>query len=191
MSMVFDMDDMPLAQRRTAGLAENECYPQMLINDPTFAILINDPSAVGNPNNALWPSAPSAALTAGKTAPFSKRGLLDPYEFLIDTGNESRVPTVEELAELGEEMVRVKRRDEELRLLFDDGRESLVGEIDCLEGECATSIRRPWRTESVPEMTAPASADAMVTATFTHAEVTQTAGPWIPRIEGAKPVMTA
>lgn len=193
MSMSFDMDDVPLQQLRTAGLAENECYPKMLIDDPTFALLMTDRSAVGSPNNGLWPSPPSAQLIGNRSPPFSKRGLLDPYEYLIDTGNESRVPTAGEMEELADEMVRVKRRDDELRSLLEDARESLDmgGEVPCLDDECATQLGRPWRTESVPEMTAPASVDAVVTATFAHARASQTAAALLtPRVEVAKPAMT-
>jgi hypothetical protein len=194
MSMSFDMDDVPLQQRQTAGLAQNECYPKMLIDDPTFALLMTDPSAVGNPNNGLWPSTPSANLIGNRSPPFNKRGLLDPYEYLIDAGNESRVPTAEEMQDLADEMVRVNRRDEELRLLLEDARGSLNvgGEVACLDDECATQIRRPWRTESVPEMTAPASVEAAITAPSAHGRPTQTAAALlIPRVELGKPAMTA
>lgn len=48
MSMDFDMEDLPLAQARTEGLAQNECYPKDLIGDPTFALLNTDPTVIAN-----------------------------------------------------------------------------------------------------------------------------------------------
>jgi len=36
------MDAMPLVQVTEDGLSANHCYPPMLTNDPTFAILNDD-----------------------------------------------------------------------------------------------------------------------------------------------------
>jgi len=81
------MDDLPLAQAATAGLAQNECDSRELVDNPTFALLNTDPTVIANwaRNVVLWAVAPSAQLTAGKTRPFNRRSVgLDPYEFLID-----------------------------------------------------------------------------------------------------------
>jgi hypothetical protein len=98
MSMSFpEDDDMPLALQQQDGLVANECYPQMLINDPSFAILNNDPYFV---RNARTPDARFASgtidptLINGRSPPFpvQPRGgvLLNRNDFSVDNTTASR-----------------------------------------------------------------------------------------------------
>lgn len=78
MDMDFDMDDVPLAKLRDDGLSDNECYPKMLVDDPTFAILNEDDYFRRN-NRKFDPQfgkPPSDALTKGKTPPFPKNAVM-------------------------------------------------------------------------------------------------------------------
>ena len=177
MSVSFDMDDLPIAQARTAGLAQNECYPQVLIDDPTFALLNTDPTVIANgaPNVALWAKAPTAALINGRTPPFRKRDLIDTYEYQFDTGNASRVPTEEERRAVANEMATVKAREDELRQLLMDAREQLG-----VEGEGDMTV--PAKAEAQSTVTAVTSAETMMVDRVVQAPM--------PRITAAKPVMT-
>lgn len=102
--MSFDMANLPPAQAATAGLAENECYPKMLIDDPSFALINSDPYFRRNKRrpDPRWANAPDSSLTTGKTAPPRKRDLsyLDPGMVVLDNGNVSRISTPEELGEV-------------------------------------------------------------------------------------------
>lgn len=48
MSISFDMRNVSTARERDNGLSANECYPQMLRNDPSFALLNNDLYVIGD-----------------------------------------------------------------------------------------------------------------------------------------------
>ncbi|KAL9622394.1 MAG: hypothetical protein Q9160_003238 [Pyrenula sp. 1 TL-2023] len=106
MSMSFDMDDLPIVQVRTAGLSQNECYPQMLINNPGFALLNEDPYFRNHPGPDLaWGNPPGPQLVAGRNPPF-KRDLsnLGQAMAVFDNCTTSRKPTAEEMNALVEEV---------------------------------------------------------------------------------------
>lgn len=157
MSMSFDMDDLPLAQAATAGLAQNECYPKMLVDDPTFAILGSDRSA-NKANVPLWAVAPTAALINGRSPPFpvtKKRGLegvgggvvgfgMGGFDLLVEDRerNVSRVPSEQEMEEIVEDQLRKRVQEEEIRELLAKGRRELG-----LDEETATRTA-PARVEA-------------------------------------------
>ncbi|KAM7192190.1 hypothetical protein V8F33_008464 [Rhypophila sp. PSN 637] len=137
MSMSFDMDALPLAWAATAGLAQNQCYPQMLVDDPTFAILNTDPS-VNRANIDLWKSPPSAALINGRTPPFTRKrdlGIVGfgagEFDVLVEdpARNVSRVPTLKEMEEMVQEDLKLRRekekREDEIRGLLAGARRDL------------------------------------------------------------------
>lgn len=135
MSMSFDMDGLPLAERATAGLAENECYPKVLINDPGFALLNSDPYLRGQrgANKGLWAGEPSQALINGRSPPFPpsrKRDLSDvePAMFIFGNSTESHDLTPEELEEISAQI---------------EYAEALAGDlvyVDCHGNSCATQL---------------------------------------------------
>ena len=103
MSMSFPEDDsQPLAQLQQDGLVANECYPQMLVNDPSFAILNSDPYFLRNartPYAAFADNHIDPNLINGRTAPFPKNGgqaLMVRDDYSVDNMNVSRLLTDEE-----------------------------------------------------------------------------------------------
>lgn len=105
MSMSFPLDDdQPLAQLNQDGLVANECYPQMLVNDPSFAILNSDPYFLRNaraPYAAFADTVIDPNLINGRTAPYPppKKGgsaLMVRDDFSVDNLNVSRRLTDEE-----------------------------------------------------------------------------------------------
>ena len=136
MSMSFEMDGVPLAQERDDGLSANECYPQVLVNDPSFALLNRDPYVIRHGANALWAAAPSPQLINGRNPPFRKRDIsyLDANEFVLEENNSSRRLGQDEL-ELVAEAIAL---DEHLRML-DEQIHEIVAYVDCVGDDCATS----------------------------------------------------
>jgi hypothetical protein len=138
MSMSFDMDAVPLAQRRTAGLAENQCYPQTLINEPSFALLNNDPYFdTHQGHQALWANPPDANLIAGKTPtdpPTRKRDLsvVDMIGLVFDNGTFSKLPTDEQL---DDEAAKIEH--EEALILLEKKMEQFAY-VECKGEMCAT-----------------------------------------------------
>ncbi|KAI4204800.1 MAG: hypothetical protein LQ350_000866 [Teloschistes chrysophthalmus] len=133
MSMSFDMDGLPLAQERDDGLSANECYPQMLVNDPGFALLNRDPYVLAHGVNAAWANPPSAQLINGRNPPFRKRDL-NPYEYVLEDRNSSRRLGPEDLDQLTEAVA----LDEHLRML-DEQIKEVKAYVDCVGDDCATS----------------------------------------------------
>ncbi|KAK4210755.1 glycosyl hydrolases family 18-domain-containing protein [Rhypophila decipiens] len=133
MSMSFDMDGLPLAQAATAGLAQNECYPRDLVDDPTFAILNTDLS-VNRANINLWKVPPTPALIGNRQPNFPVRrrdvGILgfggEMFDVLVEdpARNVSRVPSPKEMEELVEADLRLRERRENKE---DEVRELLAG----------------------------------------------------------------
>ena len=125
--MSFDMDDVPLAQERDDGLSANECYPQELVNDPSFALLNRDPYVIRHGLNPLWAAPPTAQLINGRTPPFRKRDIsyLNPNEWVLEENNSSR--------RLGQDEL-----DEHLRML-DKQMHEVAAYIECVGDDCATS----------------------------------------------------
>lgn len=167
MFMSFDNDDVPLAQEKTAGLAQNECYPRVLIDDPTFALLNSDPYFKANSRapDARWADSPDPALINGRAPPFppaQKRDLsyLDPEMFIFDNGTVSRKPTPEELEEVAARM----QYAEALRALEAQVQE--LAHIDCRGDSCATQLTPLGRasiTVPTPARTVPSMAEATIT----------------------------
>lgn len=194
--MSFDNDDVPLAQEKTAGLAQNECYPRVLIDDPTFALLNSDPYFKANSRapDARWADSPDPALINGRAPPFppaQKRDLsyLDPEMFIFDNGTVSRKPTPEELEEVAARM----QYAEALRALEAQVQE--LAHIDCRGDSCATQLTPLgryvtcsvgadpwWLTDDRASITVPTPArtvPSMAEATITTAEplITKTTHP--------------
>ena len=135
MSMSFDMDGVPPGN----GLSANECYPQQLVNDPSFALLNRDPY-VRNRNGAniaLWAVAPTPELINGRTPPFRKRDLsyLSPNEYVLEDNNSSRRLDQHELDLVAAEAIAL---DEHLRML-DEQFHEVAAYVDCVGDDCATS----------------------------------------------------
>jgi len=142
MSMSFsDDDDLPLSLLAQDGLVANECYPQMLINDPSFAILNNDPYFL---RNARTPDARFASgtidpsLINGRSPPFplAKRDLLlDRNDFFVDNTTASRRLTDLEFDVLENKARMVKKfRDLEGKMRQAEKME----EIECEKEACSS-----------------------------------------------------
>ena len=136
MSMSFDMDALPLAQRGDNGLSANECYPQVLVNDPSFALLNRDPYVLRNGVNVIWAVGPTPQLINGRTPPFRKRDLsyLNPSEAVLRGNNSSRRLGQDELDLVAEAIA----LDEHLRML-DEQFHEVAAYVDCVGDDCATS----------------------------------------------------
>ena len=127
--MSFDMDDVPLAQERDDGLSANECYPQELVNDPSFALLNRDPYVIRHGLNALWAAPPTPQLINGRTPPFRKRDIsyLDPNEWVLEENNSSRRLGQDELDRVAE------------AIALDEQMHEVAAYIECVGDDCATS----------------------------------------------------
>ena len=136
MSMSFDMDDVPLMQSQDDGLSANECYPQELENDPSFALLNRDPYVIRHGINPLWAAPPTAQLINGRTPPFRKRDIsyLNPNEWVLEEHNSSRRLDQDELDRVAEAMA----LEEHLRML-DEQIHEVAAYIECVGDDCATS----------------------------------------------------
>lgn len=138
--MSFDMDALPLAQKSTAGLAQNECYPEILINDPSFALINSDPYFLPNRRpDPRWANAPDPTLINGRAPPFPrqrKRDLsyLDPALFVFENDTMSRKPTRKELEEVTAQL----EYAEALRVL--DAQAEELAFVECRGDSCATQL---------------------------------------------------
>ncbi len=109
---VFSMSYTNMPAYGDDGMAENPCYPEILIADPGFALTSEDPwyakpaNAHQQSNRALYKVAPPndylllAAIGGWPKNGYTKRdadGELDPEEIFTDEGNSTRRPTEEEL----------------------------------------------------------------------------------------------
>lgn len=137
MSMSFDMDGLPIAQERDDGLGANECYPQVLENDPSFALLNRDPYVIRNGVNPLWAAPPTPQLINGRNPPFRKRDIsyLNPIEYVLEENNSSRRLGQDELNQVAEAIA----LDEHLRML-DEQMHEVAAYVDCVGDDCATAI---------------------------------------------------
>lgn len=96
------------------GLVENPCYPEILADDPGFALKSDDPwytkpvNAQRRPFKELYKAPPPqdilllAGIAGWPKDGYSKRdadGGFDPEEIFIDEGNSTRRPTEEKLLE--------------------------------------------------------------------------------------------
>lgn len=136
--MEFEMDDVPLAQLQDDGLSANECYPQQLVNDPTFAILNSDNYFIRNnrqPYNFM--TTPTLQMTQGQNPPFRKRWIATDDQvtvdddFAWDNGNSSRPLTGQELEHVAEYMAWEKQQDD---------RHNHVAYVECNGDQCATEM---------------------------------------------------
>ncbi|OBT81990.1 hypothetical protein VE02_09311 [Pseudogymnoascus sp. 03VT05] len=89
-----------------AGLAENLCYPSVLIKDPGFALLTDDHyydlHPIDKDYNGEYAQPPAAIVTAGhvNNNGWNKRWTdrnVDPEAIVLNEGNSTRKPTDEEL----------------------------------------------------------------------------------------------
>lgn len=139
MSMSFDMDGLPLAQAATAGLAQNECYPQVLVNDPSFALINSDPYFLSHQGpDPRWANPPDAALINNRAPPFPARkrdlSYLDPAMFVLDNGTVSRRPTPEELEAAAAQMQYVDAPPARMAQAEE------LAYVECLGNSCATQL---------------------------------------------------
>ena len=136
MSMSFNMDGLPLIQARDDGLSANECYPQELENDLSFALLNRDPYVIRNGINALWAAPPTPLLINGRKPPFRKRDIshLNPYDYVLEEKNSSRRLGQDELDQVAEAIA----LDEHLRML-DEQMHEVAAYVDCVGDDCATA----------------------------------------------------
>ncbi|MCJ1307824.1 hypothetical protein MMC25_001472 [Agyrium rufum] len=89
---VFEMSFINMPNYADDGITKNPCWPQTLIDDPGFALLVNDPwyiphFAAQNLALQIYPKAPGPAYTMD----------LDPDSILVTDGNSTRKATDEEL----------------------------------------------------------------------------------------------
>ena len=137
MSISFDMGNLPTAQLSDDGLSVNECYPQMLVDDPSFALLNRDPYVKKNGVNALWAAAPSPGLINGRTPPFRKRDISypNPNEYVLEENNSSRRLDQDELDRVAEAIA----LDKHLHML-DEQTHEVAAYVECVGDDCATSM---------------------------------------------------
>ena len=137
MSLSFDTDDAPMAQEKDDGLSANECYPQMLVNDPSFALVNRDPYFKRNNRapNLDFANPPSAQLINNRKPPFRKREItyLNSSEFVFRGFNYSRHLNSGEMDHFANAAL-----DEHLRML-DEQMEEAAAYFDCIGDDCATS----------------------------------------------------
>ena len=132
------MDDVPLNDERDDGLSANQCYPQMLVNDPTFALLNEDTYFRRHDRtpDPRWADPPDQNLINGRNPPFRKRDLsyLAPDEFVLEDHNSSRRPTQEELDDFAAAIA----TEEHFRML--DEQMDELAYVDCVGDACATKL---------------------------------------------------
>lgn len=131
--MEFEMENVPLSQLSDDGLSANQCYPQQLVNDPTFAILNEDSYFLRNgrqPYDFMNP--PTPQMTQGQNPPFRKRWLeMEEDQHLAwDNGNSTRPLTERELQDVAEYIERKRKQDELDGLAY----------IECVGESCATEV---------------------------------------------------
>lgn len=133
MSMAF-----PVLQDLNYGLHDNECYPQELVDDESFALLKRDPyfDKYKNVNKNLWAAPPTPQLINGRNPPFRRRDLsyLNPSEYVLEENNSSRRLGQDELDLVAGAIA----LDEHLRML-DEQIYEVAAYVDCVGDDCATS----------------------------------------------------
>ena len=171
--MTFD-DGEPLAQQADDGLSANECYPKMLIDDPSFALL-NDDSYFrrnGHRPDPRWGAPPPANLIAGRNPPNRKRDIsdLNLSELILEDRNSSRRLTLEETNDLTDSFA----TEEHMRLLGEQLEQ--LEFVECVEGSCATELPPMFPTSaktepSVAEVTATTTTSVVISAIQTQISV--------------------
>lgn len=125
MSMDFEMEDVALAQLKDDGLSANECYPQQLVNDPTFAILNEDLyfARNGRAYDPQFGGPIPQALIGNQSPPFKRDLQLLASTFAIDDGNSSLPLTDEQLEMVAQNL----EAEEHFRMLADQMEAFAVG----------------------------------------------------------------
>ena len=141
MYLDIDLTFMSFGQMLDNVLSDNQCYPQMLVNDPSFALLNEDPYVLSqgvNNNNRLWLVPPTPQLINGRTPPNRERDIpyLGPDDYILEEHNTSRRLRRDEVDLLAETMP----LDEQYRILEEQMHE-VDAYVDCVGDDCATSIR--------------------------------------------------
>lgn len=132
MHMDFDMDDVPLADLRDDGLTANQCYPKMLVDDPTFALLNEDNYFIRHGRTPYnFAVAPSQQIINGQTQPYHKRDLEDQDQLAWDDGNSSRPLTRPELEHFVDYLGWQKQQEEREKLVY----------VECIGDSCATEVK--------------------------------------------------
>lgn len=132
MHMDFEMEDVPLADLRDDGLTVNQCYPKMLVDDPTFAILNEDNYFRRHGRTPYnFAVAPSQQLINGQSPPFNKRDLNEDNQLAWDDGNSSRPLTRPELESLNEYLDWQRQEEEREKLVY----------VECIGDSCATEVK--------------------------------------------------
>ncbi|OBT58504.1 hypothetical protein VE04_01213 [Pseudogymnoascus sp. 24MN13] len=102
----LSLDFVGLAGYADAGMAENLCYPSVLVDDPGFALLTNDKYYNAHLDdkayNREYADEPIGIVTAGhvNNPGWNKRWTdpqIDPEDIVLNEGNSTRKPTDEEL----------------------------------------------------------------------------------------------
>ena len=144
--MSFNLVGADLSLLGDAGLAANPCYPSTLVQDPTFAILNNDPYFKANRKraNRLWKQDIPDSLTDGKTQPFpNQKRWLNELRMGINTTeitNErgTALLTNEELEEFQKQW-EMEEYFEKLEEIMLESEETIPTHfIPCRGDECAT-----------------------------------------------------
>ena len=102
----LSLDFVGLAGYADAGIADNLCYPAVLVDDPGFALLTYDKYYNTHTDdrdyNTVYADEPAAIVTAGHVSQkdWNKRWMdphIDPEDIVLNEGNSTRKPTDEEL----------------------------------------------------------------------------------------------
>ncbi|OBT76329.1 hypothetical protein VF21_03328 [Pseudogymnoascus sp. 05NY08] len=102
----LSLEFVGLAGYADAGMAENLCYPSVLVDDPGFALLTNDKyynaHLEDKAYNRVYADEPVGIVTAGhvNNPGWNKRWTdpqIDPEDIVLNEGNSTRKPTDEEL----------------------------------------------------------------------------------------------
>lgn len=137
MSMTFNNGVRPAAERATAGLSENLCWPITLVNDPGFALLADDPYVIANPPQYNYRQDPPVNLIAGRTPPFKRDlSMFDDDMQLLDGSSAVNVSReFDEGDEVDNEAVEVY----DLIRAYKDDMDNLAY-APCVDEECATEL---------------------------------------------------
>ena len=130
--MDFVMDDVPLVDLRDDGLTANQCYPKMLVDDPTFALLNEDNYFLRHGRTPYdFAVAPSQQIINGQTQPYHKRDLGEQDHLAWDDGNSSRPLTRPELEHFIDYLSWQKQQEEREKLVY----------VECIGDSCATEVK--------------------------------------------------
>ncbi|KAH7317110.1 hypothetical protein B0I35DRAFT_504515 [Stachybotrys elegans] len=100
---VVSMSFINMPALRDYGIPDNPCWPEMLVPDPGFALMTNDPWYNAHPTNKkytqLYQHRPGPEFTSGKKSRPGYNLAVDPEDIVVDEGNSTRQATEEELFE--------------------------------------------------------------------------------------------